>query len=106
MLKRYEGRCCICKVHSKELLIASHIKPWSKCNNSEKVSEFNASFYSSMENMYWTVIEAINKSDDRKLYETFADRLKAVIEETEDIGWGFYDGLCDSYYSMKWIEEE
>ena len=56
--------------------------------------------------MYWTVIEAINKSDDRKLYETFADRLKAVIEETEDIGWGFYDGLCDSYYSLKWIEEE
>ena len=41
MLKRYGGKCTICKVHSKELLIASHIKPWSKCNNSEKVSEFN-----------------------------------------------------------------
>ena len=41
MLKRYDGKCSICKVHSKELLIASHIKPWSKCNNSEKVSEFN-----------------------------------------------------------------
>ena len=68
--------------------------------------DINESFYSSMGNMYWTVIEAINKSDDRKLYETFADRLKAVIEETEDIGWGFYDGLCDSYYSLKWIEEE
>ena len=68
--------------------------------------DINESFYSSMESMYWTVIEAINKSDDRKLYETFADRLKAVIEETEDIGWGFYDGLCDSYYSLKWIEEE
>ena len=41
MLKRYGSKCCICKVHSKELLIASHIKPWSRCNNSEKVSEFN-----------------------------------------------------------------
>ena len=41
MLKRYESKCCICKVHSTDLLIASHIKPWSRCNNSEKVSEFN-----------------------------------------------------------------
>ena len=68
--------------------------------------DINESFYSSMESMYWTVIEAINKSDDRQFYETFADRLKAVIEETEGIGWGFYDGLCDSYYSLRWIEEE
>ena len=68
--------------------------------------DINESFYSSMERMYWAVIEKLNKSDDRHLYETFADRLRAVIEETEGIGWGFYDGLCDSYYSLKWIEEE
>ena len=68
--------------------------------------DINESFYSSMERMYWVVIEKLNKSDDMHLYETFADRLSAVIEETEGIGWGFYDGLCDSYYSLKWIEEE
>lgn len=41
LLKRYGGKCCLCGVHTPELLIASHIKPWSKCSNSEKVSNYN-----------------------------------------------------------------
>ena len=68
--------------------------------------DINESFYNSMESMYWTVIETINKSDDRALYEQFANRLKAVVDDTKGIGWGFYDGLCDSYYSLKWLDEK
>ena len=43
MLKKYNSVCCIskCNVHTSEMLTASHVKPWSKCNNNEKVSPFN-----------------------------------------------------------------
>lgn len=41
MLDKYNNKCCLCGVHSKTLLIASHIKPWNKSNSSEKLSEYN-----------------------------------------------------------------
>lgn len=31
------NRCIICGIENKNLLIASHIKPWNKCNNKEKI---------------------------------------------------------------------
>ena len=55
--------------------------------------------------MYWAVIETLNKSDDERLYQMFSERLKAVVDDSNGIGWGFYDGLCDSYYSLKWVGE-
>ena len=58
-----------------------------------------------MERMYWAVIETLNKSDDERLYQMFSERLKAVVDDSNGIGWGFYDGLCDSYYSLKWVGE-
>lgn len=43
LMKEYNSACCLsqCCVHTPEMLIASHIKPWSKCNNNEKLSRFN-----------------------------------------------------------------
>lgn len=41
MIAKYDGKCCICRLDNKDLLVASHIKPWSKSTKSEKVSEFN-----------------------------------------------------------------
>ncbi len=40
MLKKYK-KCCLCNMPNKELLIASHIKPWSKSNQSEKMDTCN-----------------------------------------------------------------
>lgn len=37
LINKYE-KCCICGIRNRNLLIASHIKPWSKCStNKEKV---------------------------------------------------------------------
>ena len=41
MLKRHGGKCCLCGVTDPELLVASHIKPWSKSDINEKVSAYN-----------------------------------------------------------------
>lgn len=40
MLKKY-GHCCLCGISKDNLLIASHIKPWSKSNEKEKLNEYN-----------------------------------------------------------------
>ncbi|MCQ2498851.1 MAG: HNH endonuclease [Lachnospiraceae bacterium] len=37
LLSRRYKKCCLCNVSDKDLLIASHIKPWSKCEPSERV---------------------------------------------------------------------
>ena len=36
LLSRY-SKCCLCNVNNPQLLIASHIKPWSECEDSEKL---------------------------------------------------------------------
>ena len=36
LLQRYQG-CCLCGISDKELLIASHIKPWRECLPNEKL---------------------------------------------------------------------
>lgn len=40
MLKKY-GHCCLCDISNDNLLVASHIKPWSKSNEKEKLNEYN-----------------------------------------------------------------
>ena len=40
LLQRY-NRCCLCGVSAPELLVASHIRPWSVSNKSEKIDVDN-----------------------------------------------------------------
>ncbi len=40
LLSKYQ-KCCLCRVHNKELLLASHIKPWSACASHEKLDVNN-----------------------------------------------------------------
>ena len=36
LIKKYK-KCCLCGIENKELLIASHLKPWRKSNDKEKL---------------------------------------------------------------------
>jgi len=40
-LERVEVRCRVTKIEDKKHLIASHIKPWSKSNNDERLDGYN-----------------------------------------------------------------
>lgn len=40
LLDKY-SKCCLCNVNKKDFLIASHIKPWSKCEPNEKLDVNN-----------------------------------------------------------------
>lgn len=37
LIRKHKGKCCLCGVTYKPLLVASHIKPWAKSNNFEKL---------------------------------------------------------------------
>ncbi|MBL6883607.1 MAG: HNH endonuclease [Candidatus Thalassarchaeum sp.] len=42
VLARWDGQCAVSPISKPELLRASHIKPWSTCDNSqEKLDPFN-----------------------------------------------------------------
>ncbi len=41
LLKRYECKCCLCGVSGKDMLIASHIKPWRDADMDERVDVNN-----------------------------------------------------------------
>ena len=35
VLSAYNGECCITGINDSRLLVASHIRPWAKCDNGE-----------------------------------------------------------------------
>ena len=41
VLRAYDGKCCISGISDRNVLNASHIKPWSVCNGEEKTSVRN-----------------------------------------------------------------
>lgn len=41
LLKKYNSRCCLCGVDNDNLLVASHIKPWAKSDEHEKLDLSN-----------------------------------------------------------------
>jgi putative restriction endonuclease len=42
LIKNYRNTCALCNISSTDLLIASHIKPWSKSNSEEKTKPENS----------------------------------------------------------------
>ncbi|MFM7133127.1 MAG: HNH endonuclease, partial [Planctomycetota bacterium] len=48
LLERYEGECPITGIREHELLIASHIKPWSVSSNEERLSTDNGILLSAL----------------------------------------------------------
>jgi len=41
LFKLWGVKCAVTNVMNKDLLIGAHIKPWSKCNDEEKIDPYN-----------------------------------------------------------------
>lgn len=65
-------------------------------------------FYLSMESMFETVIKKLHESNDKSLFMQFKDRLSAIVNDTDGIGWGFHDNLAGIFFELEWLwpEEE
>ncbi|HOJ11790.1 MAG TPA: DUF6155 family protein [Clostridiales bacterium] len=66
--------------------------------------DIGESFYNSVESMYQSVIAAINKHKNPATFNMLSKRLKAVVDDTDGIGWGFHDNLSDMYHDIKWLD--
>ena len=66
--------------------------------------DISESFYSSIESMYQSVVDVINKHKDPAIYNMLSKRLKAVVDDTSGIGWGFHDNLSSIYHDIKWLD--
>lgn len=56
-----------------------------------------------MYSMYSKLMDQCEK--DSGYFHKYRDRLKAIVDNTEGIGWGFHDGLIDLYYSLDEVED-
>ena len=65
--------------------------------------DMNASYYNSMVSMYQN---ALNKINSEGLFRLFQDRLRAIVQNTSGIGWGFHDDLADLFYEFAADYEE
>ena len=58
--------------------------------------DIDGPFYFSMESMYGNALQYIFKNG---FVEIFNQRCLDIVNDTADMGWGFHDGLSESYYS-------
>lgn len=89
-LIEYWGKSCVIKLEMKELLIASHIKPFSECNDNEKYDLYNGllltpnydklfdKFLISFDNLGRILVSSLlEKSDLEKLGVSKEDKLNS-----------------------------
>ncbi len=86
LLKHNPNKCCLCDVESPQLLIASHIKPWSKCEEEERLDKNNG----------FLMCPSHDKLFDRHLI-TFDDdgsiRISDYLTENDRKGMGIKPGM-------------
>ena len=71
-----------------------------------KYGDINESFYNSVEAMYQSVVNSINKHENLGIFSLLRKRLKAVVDDSSGIGWGFHDNLSIMYFEIEWIDFE
>lgn len=59
------------------------------------VGDIDEGFYSSLESMFARVLDIL-KSGDSDLAARYLPRLRGVRDAANNIGWGYYDYLCDA----------
>jgi hypothetical protein len=59
--------------------------------------DIDEAFYLSLESVYHNAIKLIDKA---MLHGKFVERAYQITKLTENIGWGFHDGICDCYYGI------
>ena len=61
-------------------------------------------FYQSLCDAFFDVANAA--SGDQELFEEWEDRLRRIVVDSEEIGWGFHDFIVEEYYNIPWVDED
>jgi len=80
-------------------LMTFYVETGTKFTNT--YGDIDEQFYTSMESTFWEVVETLNRTNDTELTWKFRPRLKAIVDDTKGIGWGYYDSLSDFYGELR-----
>ena len=58
--------------------------------------DIDENFYLSMEKMFDLSLALLKKED---ILDKFNGRALKILTDTDGMGWGFHDSLCDIYYN-------
>ncbi len=58
--------------------------------------DIDENFYLSMEKMFAQTLALMKKEN---LLDQFNDRADKILKDTDGMGWGFFESLCDIYYN-------
>jgi hypothetical protein len=59
--------------------------------------DINEAFYNSMESTYANALKIIYKE---RLMDVFKPRSVQILDDTQDMGWGFHDSLSEIFYQF------
>lgn len=65
--------------------------------------DIDATFYNMLAKMYEEIIIAVNLDETADLWEELEERISAVVENTDGIGWGFHNNIEQSYSQVRWM---
>lgn len=65
--------------------------------------DIDVRFYESILKMFASVIEMVNEENGYELFEEFEERIAAVVEKTEGIGWGFHENMQYIHEAIRWL---
>jgi len=63
----------------------------------DEYGDMNEAFYNSMESTYANALKIIYKE---RLMDVFKQRSIQILDDTQDMGWGFHDSLSEIFYQF------
>lgn len=87
------------KLGPSESLVADlmlfYVETGVECTND--FGDISETFYSSLESTFAAALKIMKKED---VLDKFEDRAARIPKDTRNIGWGFHDVLCDTFYQF------
>ena len=62
-------------------------------------------YYSSLQSMYDRLLKGLDKADDH-IKESFRNKLRAVVDRAQGVGWGYHDYLVEGFVATYPDEED
>ncbi len=92
------------RLESVAELLVYYVEQGVACTR--QYGDIHAEFYSSLESAFEEAIDLISGSGASHLIEKFRPRLRAIVSDTVNIGWGFHNHLEGIFYKEYPGEED
>jgi len=96
-------KMCLIKEHILDLQLY-YVECGTKFQN--EYGDMWEGFYDSMQNVFEKIAKELNKQKDNTLFNKLNERIRYNIQLVTDKGWGFYDGMIETYNEIIWVKED